>query len=67
MALYLTSYLEDEHLYEALQSTYKKSYSAETALLKFVLILLLLFAVDTYLFSVYFIYTRHLILWTTGF
>ena len=34
MALYLTSYLEDEHLYEALQSTYKKSYTAETALIK---------------------------------
>ena len=34
MALQLTSYLEDNHLYEPLQSAYKKSHSTETALIK---------------------------------
>ena len=34
VALQLTSYLEDNHLYEPLQSAYKKSHSTETALIK---------------------------------
>ena len=34
VAFQLTSYLEDNHLYEPLQSAYKKSLSTETALIK---------------------------------
>ena len=34
VALQLTSYLEDNHLYEPLQSAYKKFHSTETALIK---------------------------------
>ena len=34
MALQLTSYLEDNHLYEPLQSAYKKFHSTETAVIK---------------------------------
>ena len=34
MALQLTSYLEDNHLYEPLQSAYKKFHSTETTLIK---------------------------------
>ena len=34
VALQLTSYLENDHLYEPLQSAYKQFHSTETALIK---------------------------------
>ena len=62
VALQLISYLEDNHLYEPLQSAARRP-----RLLKFIMILLLPLTVVTQSSSFCLIYLRHLILWTTEF